>query len=505
MKTMKDYERVRRLYFRENKKKREIAKITGIHRKTVGKMLAHPAPPGYRREKPIRRPKLGRHIPKIDEILETDKKVKKKQRHTARRIFDRLKDEYGYQGGYTVVKDYVREKKKRMKAVFVPLRHDPGEAQIDFGKAQARIAGELRDIKVFCMNLPYSGLGFAMAFPTERAEAFVEGHNRAFQFIDGVPRICIYDNTKVAVINILKGRDRDLTDTFLKLKSHYLFEHRFCNPDSGNEKGNVEGEVGFSRRNYLVPIPDVADFDELNAELLRRCEERKKDRIRGRDRCIGERFEEERGHLLPLPSYPMEACARLSSRVSSLLLVRFDCNDYSAPMEYAHHPVEIKGFVDRVEICHKDKVIAVHRRSYAKETCIFDPIHYLAVLERKPGALDQARPLDGWNLPACFGDLRRIIEAREGHRGTREYIQVLRLLEDFPMRDLKKAVKRVLGLSIPSADAVKLTLLSMHERAFDPISLNPAYCEGIPFPRVLTSDVRQYGHLLAARREVVHG
>jgi transposase len=505
MKAVRDYERVRRMYFREKRKKREISRITGISRKLINKMLAHPAPPGYRRRAPIRRPKLGPYIPKIDEILETDKGVRKKQRHTARRIFDRLREEYGFDGGYTIVKDYVREKKKRMKAVFVPLRHDPGEAQIDFGKSVARIAGKMRDIKVFCLNLPYSGLGFVMAFPTERGEAFVEGHNQAFQFIGGVPRICIYDNTKVAVKKILKGPDRDLTETFLQLKSHYLFEHRFCNPASGHEKGNVEGEVGFSRRNYLVPIPDVADFDELNAELLKRCEQRKKDSIRGRIGTIGERFEEEKSHLLPLPPYPMEACDRSASRVSSLLLVRFDRNDYSAPSEYAHHGVEIKGFVNHVEICHKDKIIAVHLRSYSKETCVFDPIHYLAVLERKPGALDQARPLDGWDLPACFEDLRRILEARSGHRGVREYIQVLRLLEDFPLKDLRKAVIRVLGLSIPTADAVKITLLSMRERAFDPVPLNPENCKGIPFPRVISSNVRQYGHLLAARREVVHG
>lgn len=500
---MRDYERVRRMYFREGKSKREISRNTGISRRTINKMLAHPAPPGYRRKAPIRRPRLGPYIPTIDEILEADKKVGKKQRHTARRIFDRLRVEYGYQGGYTVVKDYVREKKKRMKAVFVPLRHDPGEAQIDFGKAQARIGGVLTDIKVFCMYLPYSGLGFAMALPTERAEAFVEGHNKGFAFIGGVPRICVYDNTSVAVIKVLEGPERELTETFLQLKSHYLFDHRFCNPYSGHEKGGVEGEVGFSRRNYLVPIPDVADFDELNAELLRRCEERKQDRIRGRDLTIGERFEEERGRLLPLPPCPMEACDRHSSRVSSLLLVRFRGNDYSAPMEYAHHRVEIKGFVDRVEICHKDQVIAVHKRCYGKEQCIFDPVHYLAVLERKPGALDQARPLDGWDLPACLGDLRRILEARHGHRGTREYIQVLRLLEDFPMRDLRRAVERVLQLRIPSADAVKVTLLSMRENVFSPVRLDPSTCEGVPFPRVLASNVTQYGRLLA--REVVHG
>ena len=224
MKQVRDYERVRRMRFVEGLSKREIIRRTGFHWKTVNKMLANAAPPGYRRRNPVQSPKLGPFKGVIDSILEQDRREHPKQRHTAKRIFERLRDEHGFEGGYTIVKDYVREKKRRMREVFIPLHHPPGEAQFDFGTARARIGGVPTEVKLFCLDLCHSDAIFVKAFPTERTEAFLQGHVDGFAFFGGVPLRITYDNLKVAVKKVLLRGARDLTDAFVALKSHYLFK-----------------------------------------------------------------------------------------------------------------------------------------------------------------------------------------------------------------------------------------------------------------------------------------
>src|SRR3954452_10333657 len=415
------YGRVRHACHVEGLSQREAARRFGIHRSTVRKMLAFSVPPGYRRTKPPPlRPKLDAFTTIIDAILEADRTAPPKQRHTAKRIHERLRAEHGFAGGYTIIKDYLREQHARSQEVFVPLAHPPGHAQADFGEAVAVIGGVRQKIHFFCLDLPHSDAGFVRAYPAERIEAFLDGHNAAFAFLGGVPRSILYDNTKLAVAGILSDGTRQRTRSFAELQSHYLFGDRFGRPGKGNDKGKVEGLVGYARRNYLVPIPDVLSFAALNAHLEQRCLERLDHRVRVQPESIGERLVGDLAALQTRPPLAYDACDRTAAQVSSLALVRYDRNDYSVPTAYGHRAVLVRGYVDEVVIGCGAEIIARHPRSYAHADFIFDPLHYLALLERKIGALAQAAPLQGWDLPEAFGTLRRLMEARMGRHGKRE-------------------------------------------------------------------------------------
>src|SRR6266481_1594582 len=240
MKGVELYAQVRYAVQIEGVSRREAARRFGIDPRTVAKMLAFSVPPGYRRSQRPARPKLDPFLGIID------------------RIFERLRDDHGYSGGITVVKDYVHERRLRLREMFVPLRHDPGHAQVDFGEALAVIAGEECKIHFFAMDLPHSDACLVQAYPAETSEAFCEGHNAGFEFFGGVPRSILYDNSKLAVARILGDGTRQRTKVFSELQSHYLFADRFGRPGKGNDKGKVEGLVGYARRNFMVPIPHAA-------------------------------------------------------------------------------------------------------------------------------------------------------------------------------------------------------------------------------------------------------
>jgi transposase len=473
---------------------REASKRFGIARKTVHKMLGYSAPPGYQRKQPITRPKLEAFLGVIDQILEADKQQIRKQRHTSKRIFERLKQEHGYAGGYTVVKDYVREQSLRQKEMFVPLVHPPGHAQVDFGEADIVRNGQVERAHFFAMNLPQSDDAFVMAFPAETTEAFAEGHNQAFAYFGGVPQSIVYDNTKIAVAKILGDGTRRRTQAFTELISHYLFQERFGRPGKGNDKGKVEGLVGYARRNFFVPAPRCSSYEELNERLQTECRLRRERKLRGHSETIGERFERDRAVMLPLPPVPYEACAKVTTRVTSLSLVRFDRNDYSVPTAYGHRQVLIKGFVDRVVISCSAEEIARHARSYEREDMIFEPRHYLALLEQKTNALDQAAPLVGWELPEEITRLHRLLEARQGKRGKREYVQILRLLEIFPLDLVRRAAADAHQWQAISFDAVKHLLLCRLEQK--PPQLDLENYPHLPTANVAMTLAQDYSSLL---------
>ena len=431
----------------------------------------------------------------IDRILEEDKGQPAKQQHTSKRIFERLRDEHGYIGGITIVKDYVHERRQRQREMFVPLRHEPGHAQVDFGEALAVIGGEERKIHFFAMDLPHSDACLVQAYPWESTEAFCEGHNVSFEFFGGVPCSILYDNLKLAVARILGDGRRQRTRIFSELQSHYLFADRFGRPGKGNDKGKVEGLVGYARRNFMVPIPHAASFSELNAQLLECCRRRLNDRLRGHDETIGERLVRDQAALLPLPPAPYEACEKKAARVSSLSLVRYRGNDYSVPTAYGHREVLVRGYVHEVVIACGAEEIARHPRSYEREDFIFNPLHYLALLERKIGALDQAAPLAGWALPEEFATLRRLLEARMGKPGKREFVQVLRLMEVFRTDDVLAGVREAIARGVIGFDAVKHLVLCRIERR--PPRLDLKIYPYLPQATVTTTSARAYLSLLA--------
>ncbi len=253
-------------------------------------MLRHSEPPGCRRHQPPRRSKLDPFTGIIDRILEEDRTVHRKQRHTAKRIFDRLRDGHGFGGGYTIVKEYVRERQRRLREMFVPLAHPPGHAQADFDEADAIIAGVKRRAHFIAMDLSHSDACFVAAYPAAATEAWLDGHNKAFAFFGGVPQSILYDNDKCLVSRILPDGTRQRTRAFNGLQSHYLFEDRFGRPGKGNDKGKVEGLVRYARRNFMVPLPRFKSWDAFNAYLEEQCHKRQGDVLRGHRESMGERL-----------------------------------------------------------------------------------------------------------------------------------------------------------------------------------------------------------------------
>jgi len=491
---MEMWSEIRRRVLTGELTKRAACREYDLHWETLEKILAHVEPPGYRRTKPHHKPKIEPFLPIIEEILESDRKAPKKQRHTAQRIWERLRDEHGFTGKPTIVKDAVRAWRNGHQEVFLPLSHRPGEAQVDFGFAQVKLNGQATKVALFVMTLPYSDALVIQVFPRECTEAFLEGHKRAFAFFGGVPRRISYDNSKIAVAKITGSRQREVTKEFLRLKSHFLFQDHFCLVRRPNEKGHVERLLDFARTNYLVPVPEVASLVELNAALLQRCQADLDRQLYGKSAPKAVLLEEERPALLPIPPQEFEARRVKPASVSSLSLVRFDTNNYSVPVKYAHRKVLVVATVDEIRLVHEDRLIARHPRHWGREKYLFEPVHYLALLERKPGGFDFARPLENWNLPSCFETLRRRLEREPNGLGMREFIRVLRLLEHSNLPQLTDAVEYALDLDITDADSIRVILEHRREQPVPLFSL-----DGRPHLKGVTvepTDVSAYQSLL---------
>src|SRR5450631_2596927 len=492
--TVELYAGIRRAVMVDGLSRREAAKRFGVHRNTITKMLQYSVPPGYRRRERPTSKKLGPFMVWIDKVLEEDRGVHKKQRHTAQRIFERLRDEEGFSGGYTIVREYVARAMLRSREMFIPLSHRPGHAQADFGQADAYIAGKKVRFHYFCVDLPHSDGCFVKAYPAETAEAFCDGHVAAFDFFGGVPQSILYDNTRLAVAKIVKGGERLRSQMFAELQSHYLFADRFGRPGKGNDKGKVEGLVGYVRRNFLVPVPRATSFEALNAKLLDDCHRRYGDRLRGHAETIGERLARDLAVFQSLPPTPYDACEKQAGRVSSLSLVRYRGTDYSVPTAYGHREVLVRGYVHEVVVSCGADIIARHARSNERDDFVFDPLHYLALLERKIGALDHSAPLAGWELPEAFATLRRLLEARMGEGGKREFVQVLRLLEVFRAEDVLAGVQDAIVRGVIGFDAVQHLVLCRIERR--PPRLDLTVYPYLPRAEVAATLPRTYMDLL---------
>ena len=491
---MELYLKVRRAYFHDGLSGRAIAQDFGISRDSVAKMLAYSEPPGYQRTAPIKRPKLDAFTDQIDIWLAEDKGRPRKQRHTAKRIFDRLRAECEFTGGYTIVKDYVRSQKRGSKEMFVPLSHPAGHGQADFGEALVVIGGVEQKAYFFAFDLPHSDACYIRAYQRANTEAWLDGHVHAFTFFGAVPQSVLYDSDRCLVAKIMPDGVRKRTQRFSAMLSHYVINDRYGRPGKGNDKGKVEGLVGYARRNFMVPMPRFSDWDAFNDYLEEQCLKRQGDILRGHKVSIGERLEADLAAMQRLPVAPFEACDLQSGQVTSTSMVRYRGNDYSVPVAYGHREVWIKGFVGRVTIGCAAEVIADHPRSYETDDMVFNPLHYLPLIERKIMAFDQAAPLQGWELPKAFGTLQRLLEARQGKTGKREYVQVLRLLERFKMDELHGAIKDALHKRAISFDAVKHLVLCRVERR--PPRLDLDVYPFLPRTNVATTSASAYMSLL---------
>lgn len=469
----------------------------GVNFRTVQKIVAQPEPGAYHTEQPRAKPVLGPYLDIIAQILQGDQHAPPKQRHTARRIYERLRDEHGYRGCASIVRAAVRTARQSQAKAFVPLIHRPGEAQCDFGRAEVVVAGERHKAALFVLTLPHSNARFGCLFPRECTEAFHAGHVRAFAFFGGVPTRITYDNSKIAVVKLVGRHERDLTQEFLRLQSHFTFACHFCGVRQAHEKGHVENGVGYVRRNFLVPVPQVTSWEEVNRHLAESCRREFARPAAVQGNSTAELLAADRAAFLPVPAEPFEARRIELVSINSLLLGRFDGNDYSVPTAMAYQSLTATGTTERVRFLQRGCVVADHPRCWGKGQVIFQPLHYLALLERKPGAFDHARPLVGWELPAPFGLLRRKLEEADPKEGTRKYIRVLRLLEDHDLEAVTAAVERALNLAVADADAVRLLL----ERAAE----QPAGCfdltgrASLLAVRLPAPDLAAYGSLTSAK------
>ena len=472
---------------------RQACREYHLNFRTVHKIVHQPEPQPYQQPQPRPRPVLGPFLPIIEQILHDDQTAPAKQRHTARRIFDRLRDEHDYRGCPSIVREAVRALKQTQAEVFVPLFHPPGEAQCDYGHATVIVAGQRCQAAFFVLTLPHCGARFAAAYPRECTETFHAGHVAAFTFFGGVPRRISYDNSKIAVVKRTGPHERELTQEFCRLQSHYLFAAHFCRVRQAQEKGHVENGVGYVRRNFLVPVPQAANWEELNTGLAESCVRDRQRALANRSTPITALLPADRAAFLPLPAEPFEPRRVEVVAINSLSLGRFDRNDYSVPTRYAYQTLTATGTPDEVRFGHRGAVVARHRRCWDRRQTLFDPVHYLALLERKPGALDHAAPLAHWSLPACFAALRQKLEKADPVGGTRAYIRVLRLLETYDLARLTVAVERALALGVVDADCVRLVLDRQAEQPVEPFDL--AGRPTLAAVRVPRPDLTAYGRL----------
>jgi len=502
---MDQYELIRTANRVYGKSIRTIAREYGHSRKTVRKALAG-LEPRYRRKKDPPSPIMGAVSTTVESWLKGDRERPRKQRHTARRVYTRLVAEHGFTGSEATVRRWVRECRMRLgygsgQAV-IPL--DPEcarEAEVDWGTARVRMNGEEITVKLFCMRSRYSGKSFVYAYPWERQEMFFDGHIQAFNFYGGCFPTLIYDNLTVAVRVILRGRQRIEQDRFRSFRSYYTFEARFCNPDSAQEKGGVEGLVGYARRNFLVPMPEVADFAELNKLLLAQCVNHGRHIISGREdrRTIDERHEQESSRLLPLPAKPFDNTKAIQIRISPYQTAQVDRNRYSVPTKYIGQWVWAHIGCSTVTLHANQKTIAEHRRVFSNSQWQIDPQHYLDRVAERVQAFESARPIRQWrpHWPVQYETMLSILRHRLGDsRGTRDFVQILQLHQDYPAPKIEQAVTDALECSGYSYESVKHLLLSQDRPQPDLSPLDAGLIPGITDRVVAVTDVSRYNSLL---------
>jgi transposase len=461
--SVEDREVMRRAYFIEKKSLRQIARELHVARKTVCKAIASAEAESYTLSVVRPAPILGPYKVRIEELLAENGSLPPKQRYTSHKIYEEIV-KAGYRGGESTVRGYIgqRRREQRRPQVYLPLEFDPGsDAQVDWGEAVAEIGGVRVTVQLFCMRLCYSRRLFLMAFPTQKQEAFLEGHVQAFHFFQGVPQRITYDNLKAAVEKVLVGHTRQEQQTFVAFRSHYLFASHFCTPGQGHEKGGVEHAVGFGRRNFMVPIPKVVSFAELNALLLAKCLADDARQVAGQSLTIGAAWALERTALRPLPDRDYPCCVTRPVSLTPYSQVTFESNRYSVPADKAEAHLVVKAYPFRVDILALDGIIASHARCYGKDQDIFDPLHYLPLLAQRPGAFQHAKPLRRWRetWPATYERLlaRLQTEWSDG-QGVREFIRILRLHEQYPAPLVEQAVAQALAYGCPHADGVALCL-----------------------------------------------
>jgi transposase len=457
-----------------------VARKFGVHRRMVRQALESALPPvrGY---KPRAKPALAPVTGFIDAILAADLKAPRKQRHTAKRIHRRILSELpGHAVAESTIRKYVRERRPALGAdargIFVPQSYAWGsEAQVDWYEAYAELGGDRVKLQVFCLRSMASGGAFHRAYPRATQQAFLEAHEHAFAYLGGVHRILRYDNLTSAVRKVLRGHRREETTRFVAFRSHWRFEAQFCTPGAGHEKGGVEGENGYFRRNHWVPVPAAADLDGLNTLLLEGCRDDERRRIDGRDLPVGEAMAIERDHLLPLAEAGFDLAEVSFPMVSASGCITVGTNAYSVPVRVGAR-VQANLHAAHLEVWHAGARVARHERCHSRRQQILDLDHYLDALERKPGAMAGSKPLEQWRRagrwPADYDTLWHRLNERHGRQeGTRTMVGVILLGRQFGHDRLRRAVSAAVTHGACDLGAVRYLLTAAELRRAPPMPI----------------------------------
>jgi transposase len=471
-----------------------IARDLNLSRQTIRKHLRTTSEPVYKRShQPM--PKLGLFQSKLEEWLTKEQKLPKKQRRTARRLFECLQTE-GYQGAYDSIQRFVRHWQQEQprvmaKQAFIPLAFSPGEAcQFDWSHEQVELGGVIQTIKVAHFRLCYSRQTFVVGYLRETLEMVLDAHNQAFTFFGGVPKRMIYDNLKTVVDTIFIGKDRQFNRRFMALANHYLFEPVACTPAAGWEKGQVENQVGNIREWLFTPRPRFANLAELNTWLTQRCREiAQRAHPTEKEHSIADCFIQESKQLRVITT-PFDGYVEHLLRVSSTCLVRVDHNRYSVPAHLVGKIVSVKLTAQRISIVSEGEMIADHARSLGKNHLICDPWHYLPILEKKPGALRNGIPFQQWELPLAIKTVRdRILKQPKGDRA---FVELLLLARQTSLEALTVACELTLETGHITAAIVinELRRLTAPTRLAELTLPNPPSLHIPP-----TADYRRYDNL----------
>jgi transposase len=487
------FEEIRREYEHGVGTIRGVAKELGVHRRMVREALAS-AVPGERKVAVREKPKLGPVVSFINTILEADQKAPRKQRHTAHRIWRRMCEETPESKvSESTVRRYVRERKHEMgligRETFIPQSYRFGEeAQVDWYEAYADLDEERQKHYIFCMRSMASGGAFHRAYPHASQQAFLEAHELAFHYFGGVFATVRYDNLSSAVKKILRGHQREETERFIAFRSHWGYQSEFCNPGRGNEKGGVEGEGGYFRRNHLVPVPKARNLEDLNRQILEASQDYDRRVISGKNMTVGEAMHLEREHLLPLALEGFQLAGVHFPSVNTHAMVKVLTNFYSAPLPVGVE-VQAKVYPANVEIWHQGKCVARHERSFGRCEKVLDLEHYLEVLLKKPGALAGSTPLEQWRKrgrwPESYDKLWKILKERHGKQdGTRAMIELIMLGRAHGYRELEQAVGQALDLGCFDVGAVRLLLHTESPKSQEPVEIGALSCYDRPKPHL---------------------
>ena len=456
------YKYIKDLHVKERRSIRQISNEVGLSRQTIRKILygAVDEVTRYKRKLPPPAPLRTEFEPIIRQWLLGDMQSPPKQRHNAQRIFERLQDEYDFAGGCSTVRYWVRDIKRELNVEridsFLPLEHDPvGHAQCDWTPVVSNINGRAISGDLFLFRFSYSKAFFVRFYPHQRQESLFDAHEQAFLYFGGVPSQILYDNMKTAVKRVLVGRRREEQDSFLKFRAHHGFDSQFCNVARGNEKGLVEGLARYVKNHVFTPVPEFESIEVLNDWLLERCRQLNA-KPRGRQRIsFADRFCEEQPALLPCSKHTFDCCTRKEAKVNRSSLVSFDKNQYSVPVEWTGRMVTVKGYVHEVKIFDKQTLLAIFARSYESGQQYFQLEHYLKLLERKPRAVGQAKPVRRANLPAVFARYHQEAMRRDPDGADAHYVGVLLLLRHHSAGILAEALEKALNEGVLAVNAIE--------------------------------------------------